>query len=161
MYSLFSDVALLCCPLWEVTDDQLALPCPCFCLFMLQVFGVFPQNNLFPYLCLSVGVWVSSPAHGEILKAEFSSAQGWVRNLCGGWDERGHYLHPQGDNFPNATSWQVGIAAGCASCADRELGMSSSWLRAGLCSLPCGAARSLSLCAGHSFSRLTCANTEQ
>lgn len=77
MCSLFSGVGLFTLlPLWDVTDDQL-LPCPCF-FFMLQVFGFSLKQYLFPYLCLSGGGWVSSPAHGEALEAAFGSAQGWV-----------------------------------------------------------------------------------
>lgn len=43
----------------------------------------------------------------------------------------------------------------------RELGMSSSWLRAGFSSLPRGAALNLSLCAGHTGSPVLTLSTEQ
>lgn len=86
---------------------------------------LFPPEQSVPYLCLSLGGWVSAPAGGEALQAALRSAQGWWGTLVLGGIRGGSYLHPQGGNFLNGTSWHVGIAAGCASCSERELGMSS------------------------------------
>lgn len=123
---------------WPVTALSLLL-------FHAASLGFSLKQYLFPYLCLSGDGWVSSPAHGEALKAAFGSAQGWVGSkgalpaLSGRELPKFHILTGENCCWMCLLLWE-GWAAG---------------LRAGLSSLPCGGAVSLSLCADHGFSVLT------
>lgn len=162
----------ICYPFWEVINGkgvQLDLPCPRFPAFSSCKSSLLSLNNVLPYMCLLRDGWISSPIRGETLKSAFRSILAkdqWGTFAVGGMEEKeGSYLCPQGSGCLNTMLWQIrGELLLNEPCTGLEIGLSSS--SRGWDCVPCytqsaGATMILCLNAVHSFSVITCVNTEQ